>query len=122
MAFFVPFIVGAATGVVGTTFIKSSSGTNSQSTVGVEENEKLRVRIKEMQTQIDSLTNSNKKYRSELDANDEKIEELEDNLRDAEREIKNLREQISHSETIISEYKINVAQLESQLNKKESKS
>ena len=117
MAFILPFIVGVATGVVGTTFIKGSSGTNSQSTIGVEENEKLRARIKEMQTQIDSLTNSNKKYRKELDANDEKIEELEDNLRDAEREIKNLREQISHSEAIISEYKINVAQLESQLNK-----
>lgn len=121
MAFFVPFVVGAASGLVGSSFIKLSSGGKSKTAADAAvleaENEKLRTRIKEMQEQIDSLVNSNKKHRKESEANDEELEELEDKLKDAEKEIKALKAQLSHSESIIADYKATVARLESELEK-----
>ncbi|MBQ9538985.1 MAG: hypothetical protein IJU95_06915 [Treponema sp.] len=52
MAFFVPFVVGAASGLVGSSFIKLSSGGKSKTAADAAvleaENEKLRTRIKEV--------------------------------------------------------------------------
>lgn len=119
MSFFVPFVVGATSGIVGTVFVKHSSGANSSATAKetefVMENEKLRARIKEMQGQIDSLLNSNRKQRKEYESVDEEIEELEDKLANAEKEIKSLKEQLSRSEAIIFDYKATVARLESEI-------